>query len=188
MPLAFQRKPDLIAGMPAWFTSERYDIAAKATPNIPEAVLGRMFQSLLAHEFKLTFHEEPRPADAYALVVANGGAKLNPVPADPARQGCAPGGSGEQVSVECSSATIADLIPRLLFLAQDYIDRPVIDQTSMAGNYEMKLTWTPQQLIETSGGLTVFDALTKQLGLKLEQRKLPVPVIVIDHAERLAEN
>ncbi len=32
----------------------------------------------------------------------------------------------------------------------------------------------------------MFDALEKQLGLKLEERTLPMPVTVIDHIEKLA--
>lgn len=34
----------------------------------------------------------------------------------------------------------------------------------------------------------MFDAVDKQLGLKLEARKLPMPVIVIDHLEKLAND
>jgi uncharacterized protein (TIGR03435 family) len=32
-------------------------------------------------------------------------------------------------------------------------------------------------------GLTVFSALEKQLGLKLEKRNIPMPVVVLDHIE-----
>ena len=34
----------------------------------------------------------------------------------------------------------------------------------------------------------MFEAMEKQLGLKLESRKLPVPVTVIDHIEKLADD
>ena len=37
---------------------------------------------------------------------------------------------------------------------------------------------------EPSGALTLFDAVTKQLGLKLEMQKRPIPVLVIEHIER----
>ena len=37
---------------------------------------------------------------------------------------------------------------------------------------------------EPSGALTLFDAMTKQLGLKLEMQKRPIPVLVIEHIER----
>ena len=187
LPLAFQRKTNLIVGSPAWFESDRFDIAAKATPDISERSLGLMVQSLLAREFRLAFHEEQRPMDAFALVTAGGAPKLRKVPG-PGFPGCVRGGTIERQEADCASITMTNLMSFLSFVAQDYIDRPVIDRTGMPGTYEFKLTWTPQRFIETNGGLTIFDAITKQLGLKLEQRKLPVSVTVIDHAERLAEN
>ncbi len=36
---------------------------------------------------------------------------------------------------------------------------------------------------EPNGALSFFDAVNKQLGLKLEKEKRPVPVLVIDHIE-----
>jgi len=44
--------------------------------------------------------------------------------------------------------------------------------------------WTPSADLETNGGLTLFAALQSQLGLELENKKLPVPVVVIDSMER----
>jgi uncharacterized protein (TIGR03435 family) len=38
---------------------------------------------------------------------------------------------------------------------------------------------------DAAAGATIFKALEKQLGLKLEKRKEPRPVIVIDHLERI---
>ena len=38
------------------------------------------------------------------------------------------------------------------------------------------------------GGITMPDAVDKQLGLKLEEKKLPMSIAVIDHAERLPDN
>jgi uncharacterized protein (TIGR03435 family) len=38
---------------------------------------------------------------------------------------------------------------------------------------------------DAAAGPTVFDALEKQLGLKLEKRKEPRPVIIIDYIERI---
>ena len=35
-------------------------------------------------------------------------------------------------------------------------------------------------VLDPSGGLSVFDAVNKQLGLKLEMRKRPMKVLVID--------
>jgi uncharacterized protein (TIGR03435 family) len=37
---------------------------------------------------------------------------------------------------------------------------------------------------DPSGGLSIFEAVEKQLGLKLEKQKRTMPVIVIDHLEQ----
>lgn len=187
LPFAFLRRENAIVGIPAWFRADRYDIVAKAPFDATEDTLALMLQSLLAREFKLVVHEERRPMDAFALVVAEGGPRMQKVPG-PGYPGCERDGTPELVEVDCTSITMANLMSYLSFVAQDYIDRPVIDQTGLRGTYELKLSWTPQRSIEASGGVAIFDALTKQLGLSLERRKLPAPVIVIDHAERPAEN
>ena len=41
--------------------------------------------------------------------------------------------------------------------------------------------------IDTSGP-TIYEALRKQLGLKLDSQKGPVDIMVIDHLEKLSEN
>jgi len=187
LPLAFQRRESLIFGSPAWFGTDRFDIAAKAQLGFSEATLGLMVQSLLAREFGLAFHEEQRPMDAFALVVANGGPRIARVPG-PGTPGCGRDGAMDKLEVDCTAITMRNLTNFLPNVAPDYLDRPVVDQTGLYGTYELKLSWTPQRSIATAGGLTIFDAIAKQLGLKLEQRKLPVPVIVIDHAARPAAN
>ena len=65
---------------------------------------------------------------------------------------------------------------------------PVVDQTGLHGVYNFDLTWTPTNRPDESidpPGVSLFDALQEQLGLKLDQRKAPVDRIVIDHIERL---
>ena len=79
-----------------------------------------------------------------------------------------------------------ELALRLRSLAPAYFDRPVVDQTGITGTYDLALQWTGRDQIDSLGGLTIFDAVTKQLGLKLEQRKVPLPAITIEHVERLS--
>jgi uncharacterized protein (TIGR03435 family) len=71
--------------------------------------------------------------------------------------------------------------------------------TGIKGAYDFTLTWTARSRLpaveqpaggvaeaSTPGGdLTVFEAIDKQLGLKLEERKHPLPSMVIDHVERI---
>jgi uncharacterized protein (TIGR03435 family) len=84
-------------------------------------------------------------------------------------------------------------------------DRPVIDETGLKGEYDFDLAYTheppdlPQgnaalgripndQAAIDASGPTLFEALEKQLGLKLEAKKAPVDILVIDHAEKPSEN
>jgi len=79
---------------------------------------------------------------------------------------------------------------------------PVSDATGLNGAWDFSLTYSfamPAALArgvetgppggdlpaaaEPTAGYTLFEALEKQLGLKLETTKKPQPVIVIDHLE-----
>src|ERR1035438_4206835 len=86
------------------------------------------------------------------------------------------------------------------------LGRPVIDRTGLKGNYDFKLTWTPdpgQSGGQFAGppppgadappppdpnGPSIFSAVQEQLGLRLESQKGPVDLIVIDRVEKPSEN
>jgi uncharacterized protein (TIGR03435 family) len=93
---------------------------------------------------------------------------------------------------------MAQLAEKVRNAAPGYIIHPVVDLTGLKGAFDFAIVWTPSQLIAAagrgadpsvastpSGGLTFFEAIDKQLGLKLESQKYPQPVMVIDHLERL---
>jgi uncharacterized protein (TIGR03435 family) len=78
--------------------------------------------------------------------------------------------------------------------------RQVIDQTGLTGGYDIALTYTPEALSATAlaqrqggapalaagvdpNGPNLFQALQDQLGLKLESRKIPLDIMVIDRIE-----
>jgi uncharacterized protein (TIGR03435 family) len=77
-----------------------------------------------------------------------------------------------------------------------YIHPPLLDLTGLKGAFDFQLYWTPKNALSSATAkpadtaaipvdeLTVFEAVDKQLGLKLEEQKHPVPVIVIDRVER----
>ena len=83
--------------------------------------------------------------------------------------------------------TMADLTEALPQYAPGYADHAVVDLTNIKGAYDLKLAWVSRQVID-QGGITMFDAVDKQLGLKLEPRKMPMPYLVIDHVEKLAND
>ena len=61
----------------------------------------------------------------------------------------------------------------------------IVDQTGLTGNFDFSLEWGPDSVAETSGEndrqTYLLEALKDQLGLKLESRKLPIAVLLIDH-------
>jgi uncharacterized protein (TIGR03435 family) len=78
----------------------------------------------------------------------------------------------------------------------------LIDKTGYAATFNATLEWTPELapsapgpddagkpvLLADIGGPSIFTALQKQLGLKLESTKGPVEVLVVDRAERPSAN
>jgi uncharacterized protein (TIGR03435 family) len=84
--------------------------------------------------------------------------------------------------------TMPDLVKELPDLAPDYMDKTVVDQTGLTGTYDFMLDWVSRRDLDAVGGVAMFGAVEK-LGLKLEERKQPMPTIVIDHVDRTpAEN
>lgn len=185
-------KAGSVAGGPNWLDSERFDIIAKAPPNTSEDTLRLMLQTLLAERFKLAIHQEQKITAVFALVAAKGGLKLQAAAGSgQPKCGRGPGAEGLNHTV-CTNFTMTDLAAWLpTRIAPSFIDRPVVDLTGLNGTYDIKLDWVPRPVVadaadgpDEAAGDTVFDALDKQLGLKLEERKLPLPVIFIDHVER----
>lgn len=202
MQFAYKVDGNAISGFPGWFRSDRFDVVAKGPVNTSDATLRLMLQSLLAREFKLAVHQEQKPQDAFALVVVKGGPKLQKAAGsgaptdsgatnsqfDDPTDHCKRAADSAGIHADCTNISMAELAKRLPSLAPAYLDRPVVDLTGIPGTYDLKLDWVGRGKIEAEGGLTVFDAVEKQLGLRLEQRKVPLPGIAIDHVERLAEN
>jgi len=162
-----------------------------------------MLQTLLAERFKLVIHHDQKAVPVYALLVGKGGPKLKPsAPHDAGKKDCqrqgVVGGVPGMLQVTSTRMTMADLAELLPDTAPAYVDLPVVDLTELKGSYDFKLNWTGRAALEgrrrdadgniitePAGGLSMFDALQAQLGLKLESRKHPMPVIVVDHVERI---
>ena len=69
------------------------------------------------------------------------------------------------------------------------VDRPVLDQTGLIATYDFTLSlsrFNPD--LPSDDDRSIFTAVQQQLGLKLVPAKEPVPILVIEHAERLTEN
>lgn len=165
--------------------SERYDILAKAAGPIKTDDMRIMMQALLAERFKLVLHRETKEMSAYALIEAKGGHKL--------KESQAADGNGVlpiagKMALGGQSATLDQLA---MFLS-DPLRAPCIDMTGLKGRYDFSfdisdyLPKGPRQPGEPEPDpVSILQtALPKQLGLKLESRKMPIQMLVVDHVEK----
>jgi uncharacterized protein (TIGR03435 family) len=125
-------------------------------------------------------HELP----IYVLVPAKGGPKLTrSVNAN--RGPSLTGGSGHLTGVGATLRLLAGHLSVVL-------GRPVIDETGSDAQYDFKLEFRPEAAAETTSSSpdapSIFTAVTEQLGLRLESRKGPVPVYVVEKIEKPSEN
>jgi uncharacterized protein (TIGR03435 family) len=190
---AYHVRAEGVEGWPNWFESDRFDVVAKAAQTTPPDDLRRMLQALLAERFKLLVHTDQKVMPAFALALGKSGPKLQPSePAILMEQRCDPsaGPSGLK-HVACHHLTMAVLADTLQELSPRDFDVPVIDQTGLKGAYDFNLDWAPpsrpgaEASSDPAAGIAIFGAVEAQLGLKLERKKLPLPIIVIDHVERV---
>jgi len=168
---------------------ECYDIAAKAERPATRAEMLEMLRRLLAERFRLTVRRETRELPVYALTVGKGGPKLKQVstpekdagtPLVPAHAGGSEAGTGHLIFKNESMSEFAWALSR----TQATGDRVVVDQTALKGTYDFELKWVR----EGAEGPSIFEALPEQLGLKLDSKKAPVELVVIEHVERPTEN
>jgi uncharacterized protein (TIGR03435 family) len=202
---------DQVVGGPSWLDTERYDILAKSeiTPVRP-GEFSLMLQSLLADRFQLTFRRETKELPAYALVLARKDGKLGRGLTASKEGGCeqrdpsaypqkgAPGviNCGE-IRIQARAVRGVDVqLSRLAPLLSRLVGHRVVDGTGLPGNFDINMEWTPDAMQlppdspkpTTEVGPSIFTALQEQLGLKLESRKAPAEVLVIEHVERPSEN
>jgi uncharacterized protein (TIGR03435 family) len=191
---AYSVHEDMITGGPGWLDSDRFDIVAKAPPGAPRDTLFLMLRSLLAERFKLAIHREDKPMPVYAMVVGKGGPKLQKSAGGEMTCRWITPGNG-RVQRECKNITMRELATQIPGWGMAHVDLPVEDLTEIQGSYDFHLEWSLPAgrgevgmgdipAVADTGAATIFDAMS-QIGLKLEQRKRPVSVIVIDHAERI---
>jgi uncharacterized protein (TIGR03435 family) len=81
--------------------------------------------------------------------------------------------------------TMDDLANGFRSLTPAYIDSPVVNLTDLKGAYDFEFRWTPRVQFLAAGGVTVFESVDRQLGLKLESTTHAIQVVVIDKMGRL---
>jgi uncharacterized protein (TIGR03435 family) len=177
---------EYITGGPSWLNMEHYDLIAKAPPGTPLDTERLMLQAVLAERFHLAVHREQKPMPVFALVVGKKELKLKPA-AGPGDPDCKAKVLGDGVAHrECTNMTMAGLASRLQDFETSDIDQPAVDFTGIAGIYDFRLDWVTSGRAgpDRASSATMFDALAN-LGLKLEARKAPMTVVVIDRVDRV---
>lgn len=199
-----------VSGGPAWMSTDRFEIAIKpdvsGQPNLQQ--MKKIFQKALVDRFQFKFHTEKRELSVYAITLpANTKHKLAE---------SAPGQNLPSLLyprlglLPARNVTMTDFAQSLQGAV---MDRPVVNQTTIAGRYDFTLDWTPDdfqfasfgprppQPPEGAGGRgggrggpaqeakpNIFQAFQEQLGLKLESTRAPADVLVIDKAEKASDN
>lgn len=176
-----------IVGAPKWIVDRntaRFDINAKAEGVTDEGHLRLMAQNLLEDRFRLKLHRETRDLPVYLLTQAKNGVRVKVAPDDGSPRGSGaiefvvPGQlQGENVAMD----QLAKVLSR-------YADRPVLNKTNYTEAFTFNLEWAPDDSQPDDVRPSLLAAVQKQMGLKLDPRKAPIDVLVIDRIERPSEN
>jgi uncharacterized protein (TIGR03435 family) len=197
---AFDVQKKQIVNAPDWIDKDRYDVVAvpdmEGFPSMMQAK--GMVRKLLADRFKMTFHHDKRDLSAFVLTVAKTGPKLtaNETKSPGPGFGLRPLPSGVNIPIQN-----ADMGEFASFLQAMVLDRPVVDQTGLEGKFDFVLKFSPDDSMfnghpptlptktESTESLpSLFEAMPKDLGLKLDAQKTAVDVIAIDRIEKPSAN
>ena len=181
---AYSVGPRQVADGPAWLDVDRFEIDAKAEqPTEDDGLMNAMLGTLLADRFKLVFHRETRPIEAFLLEVTKNGPKLEKASGGDSTTHTS--NDGRRVSVTATNLGM-DAFATVL---SRRVDMPVVNRTGLEGLFNVKLEWAPESSQrEPDPGPSLFTAIQEQLGLRLRAGKAPVEVLVVDHAEKPGEN
>lgn len=209
---AYDLKTYQLTGGPDWLMGNfgpfaaRFDISAKILDATTKEQFHLMLQNLLVNRFKLALHREQREMPVYELVLAKNGPKFKPSPKDPAATDDVSPSASSKLTMGSDgfpvlppSVSMAWVNDRARMRATKetmetfagklsvQMDRPVRNMTGLKGEYDFELFWLPDSVAaaDMNAGPTLAQAVQDQLGLRLESKKGPVDVLVIDHIEKI---
>jgi uncharacterized protein (TIGR03435 family) len=206
LAIAYGVKQYQISG-PNWLESERYDIVATIPDGATKAQFPVMLQNLLTDRFGIALHHETRELPLYELSVTKGGPKLKPPATDSnarpgtSRMSLTPGGFHLEGHAEPAS--------HVTVILEDQLASPVVDKTGLSGTFDFTLDFSRESVQNSAlAGLppppspnpagpvaaptsdpaeapSLFTAVQEQLGLKLDKKRGPLDVIVVDQADKV---
>lgn len=174
--------PDAVGG------DKFFNISAKAPGEAAptRAQFREMLKEMLATRFRLKVHSETREAQVYALTRGKGELKVRESKPDTVRSGYN-GLNGRNQFMKLTQFSMAEFVRSL----RTYVDRPVVDKTELMGKYDIDIEATPYFRLNNNPQPTdidMRDAVEDVLGLRLEQAKEQMPVLVLDGVEAPTEN
>lgn len=174
---------ELLVGLD-WSDTVRFDAQALAPADTPSARLRPMVRQLLEERLHLMTRTEQRTIRHIGLVVGKGGSKLKastepPMPTVQLR--------GRIDHKRMPMSLLASLLSR-------FEQQLVVDRTGLGGFYQVTLEWAPDIPAPLADAAapppdrpSLFAAVQEQLGLRLEGRRAPLDVVVIQSASRVPE-
>ncbi|MGA8937899.1 MAG: TIGR03435 family protein [Acidobacteriaceae bacterium] len=178
--LAYGIDNSQIANKPSWLETNLYDVIAKPEPGVhlTRDELKPRLQDLLRQRFHLIAHTEIRPIRGYALLIAKGGTHLTPTV----------GGHFPGFRTNVSPGQMRGFNWSMPILAK-YLTAPsgfpVVDQTNLAGSYDIAFSYEPNPDAHPDSNLPPLNVALKQsTGLLLKPQKIPVQTLVIDSVDK----
>jgi uncharacterized protein (TIGR03435 family) len=139
---AYNLQSKQIVGAPNWVFSEKLDVTMQpdmtGRPSLKQAQ--GMTRQLLADRFQLKFHHDKKEMSAYVLTAIADPPKMTKDTSDPTQEGLFFGPIG---TLHVHNAPMLDFTQ---LLQASLLDRPVVDQTGLAGCWDFVLKWTPDEL------------------------------------------
>jgi uncharacterized protein (TIGR03435 family) len=173
------------------------------TAQADEDLARMMLRSLLIEKFQIKWHMEDRPMPAFAIVADSPKmTKGDPTKRTRCFEGLPPGSPAAAkppqfpLLVTCENVSMVQFGQLLPTIAGGYTRIAALDKSGLPGGFDFTLNFSPIEQVQgprpeagaantgvaldPTGALSLQDAVRRQLGLKLEDTKLPVPVLVID--------
>lgn len=178
---AFDVRELQVFGLPAWATTDNYDVACKDTEAAAtEAPISRMrpgIQALLADRFHLLYHRDSRPLPAAALRVGKNGLKIGP------SQRGSYGGGYSFTYLKAEAWNMVQLANAIASLTNER----VIDKTGLTGRYDFDVKWTLDDAPRPDIPL-MANVLSDRLGLTITRSVESTEVIIVDRIEKPSGN
>jgi uncharacterized protein (TIGR03435 family) len=193
---AYQLPLSRLAG-PVPGTDYLFEVVAATDLSATDEQIRRMLQTLLVERFNLAVHRDAKVADGYALKAGSRGPKIQeakdggplpPMPAWMGKQVSEANLDGKVVALMPSAGVVAVTgrrvtMTQLAAALERHLGAFVTDETGLSGNYYLGFEFAQENHPPDVDLPTIFPAL-QDLGLKLEKRKGPVEVLVVDHVEK----